>query len=133
MASNFSRIFKDISLSFSKNPLTNDIITLYNEDAVKKSVMNLVRTKLGERFFRPLIGTSLNNTVFELNIYETSDSLSNEIQTLLENFEPRIVVQDIQVQGDEESYELNVEISYKIVGLPLPEQTIDFILQPSRL
>ena len=66
MAITISRGFKDISLSFSKNPITNDILTLQNEDAIKKAVINLVRTQIGERFFNNLIGTSLEKSLFEL-------------------------------------------------------------------
>lgn len=133
MASEISRVFKDISLSFSKNPLTNDIIALQNENAIKKSVMNLVRTQVGERFFRPLIGTSLDETLFKLNTYDTTTSLSEEIKDLLQNFEPRIRVQDVRVESEEENYEVNITVVYDIVGLPLPSQNLDFILQPSRL
>ena len=50
MPTKISRAFKDISLSFSKHPVTNDIIALKNEDAIKKSVINLCRTRIDERF-----------------------------------------------------------------------------------
>ena len=60
-----SRQFKDISLSFTRNPVTNDIIVLKNEDAIKKSVVNLVRTTLVRDFFNDLLGTSVSNTLFE--------------------------------------------------------------------
>jgi phage baseplate assembly protein W len=133
MATQISRVFNDISLSFSRNPLTNDLIILQNENAIKKSVINLISTQIGERFFRSLIGTSLSSSIFELNSYEVSETVSEEIKNLLENFEPRIKVQDVQVIPEEDSYELNIEITYNIIGLPIPPQTIDFILQPSRL
>lgn len=133
MAIQLSRVFKDISLSFSKNPLTNDIIALTNENAIKKSVVNLVRTQIGERFFRNLIGTSLNKSVFELNIEEIYEVVPEQIKILLENFEPRISVNNVLIESNEENYELNVEIYYDIIGLPIQTQSVDFILQPSRL
>ena len=55
MSISISRSFKDISLSFSRHPVTNDILILKNEDAIKKSVINLVRTSIGERFFNNLL------------------------------------------------------------------------------
>lgn len=133
MAIQISRVFKDISLSFSKNPLTNDIISLQNENAIKKSVMNLVRTHIGERFFRSLIGTSLEKSLFELSTFDITSTLNEEIRDLLQNFEPRISVQSVDIIPDEELYELNVMVNYIINGIPLPPQSIDFILQPSRL
>ena len=62
-----SRAFKDISLSFSRHPVTNDIVVLRNEDAIKKSVINLCRTKLNERFFNELLGTQIEESLFDLN------------------------------------------------------------------
>lgn len=132
MAITISRTFKDISLSFVRNPITNDILIIKNEDAIKKSVTNLVRTKIGERFFNPVLGTNLDNTLFELNGYDVSEGLIEEIKNLLINFEPRIKIRDVNVSPNEDLYELNVEIVYTIVGLPIPPQVIEFILQPTR-
>ena len=85
-----SRQFKDISLSFSRNPVTGDILPLRNEDAIKKSVMNLVKTRVGERFFNNLLGTDLKDALFDLGSPALALSLESEIETLLENFEPRV-------------------------------------------
>ena len=128
-----SRSFRDISLSFSRHPVTNDILILRNEDAIKKSVINLIRTRIGERFFNNLLGTSVDNSLFELNGLEVSTILDEEIKTVLSNFEPRIVVRDVIVESMEDSNELNVKISYDIVGLPFPPQNIEFLLQPTRI
>jgi phage baseplate assembly protein W len=113
--------------------VTNDILILKNEDAIKKSVINLVRTRIGERFFNNLLGTSNDNSLFELNGPEVSTILDEEIKTVLSNFEPRIVVRDIIVESIEDSNELNIKISYDIVGLPFPLQNIEFLLQPTRI
>ncbi len=128
-----SRKFKDISLSFTRNPVTNDILSLNDADAIKKSVTNLVRTRVGERFFRRLIGTKVENSIFELQVPELASSLELEIKTLLKNYEPRIKLSSVLVTYPEESNELNIKISYDIVGLPITTQTIDFILQPTRV
>jgi len=133
MPISISRSFKDISLSFSRHPVTNDILILRNEDAIKKSVINLVRTRIGERFFNNLLGTSVDNSLFELNGLEVSTILDEEIKTVLSNFEPRIAVNDVMVESMEDSNELNVKISYDIVGLPFPPQNIEFLLQPTRI
>jgi len=133
MPISISRSFKDISLSFSRHPVTNDILILKNEDAIKKSVINLIRTRIGERFFNNLLGTSVDNSLFELNGLEVSTILDEEIKTVLSNFEPRILVRDVIVESIEDSNELNVQISYDIVGLPFPLQNIEFLLQPTRI
>ena len=131
MATRVSREFRDISLSFTKHPVTNDIVALKNEDAIKRSVVNLIRTQLGERFFEPIIGTSLEGSLFELSHPEIRISLEGEIKILLENYEPRISTNSVRVDPSPDDYELNVTITYDIVGLAIPRQNIEFILQPA--
>jgi phage baseplate assembly protein W len=128
-----SRKFKDISLSFARNPVTNDILSITNEDAIKKSVINLVRTRLGERFYNYILGTKIEDSVFELQSPTVAYSLQLEIETLLKNFEPRIKKSSVVVSYPEDSNDLNVRISYDIVGLSVPSQIIEFILQPTRV
>jgi phage baseplate assembly protein W len=133
MALQISRSFKDISLSFSKNPITNDIIVLKNEDAIKRSVINLVKTMMGERFFNNLIGTSLESSLFELNTGDISSVLEEEIRVLLNNFEPRIKLNSTIIDYPPDTNDLNVRIEYDIIGLPFPTQSIEFLLQPTRI
>jgi len=133
MAVTISRSFKDISLSFARHPVTNDVIALKNEDAIKKSVINLVRTRLGERFFNDLLGTSVENSMFELQNSGISSFLQEEITSLLNNFEPRIKLRTVFIDEPADTNELNINISYDIVGLPFPTQNIEFILQPTRV
>lgn len=133
MPISISRSFKDISLSFKRHPVTNDILILKNEDAIKRSVINLVQTQLGERFFNDLLGTSVNSSLFELATEEINIILQREIETVLNNFEPRIRLNNIEVGLVDDYNELNVKIVYDIVGLPLPTQNIEFILQGTRV
>ena len=127
-----SRSFRDISLSFKRHPITNDITTLKNEDAIKKSVINLIRTRIGERFFSDLLGTSVGDTLFELSTFD-NDVLREEVISLLKNFEPRIDLTNVFVEGQDDTNSLFIQIEYDITGLPLPTQNIEFILQPSRV
>ena len=133
MAVQISRAFKDISLSFTRSPITNVLITLRNEDAIKKSVINLCRTRLTDRFFNELLGTSIEDALFELVGEDIGVSLEEEIKTLLTNFEPRIKVTQINIEDDIDENGLYITIRYNIIGLPFPEQNIEFLLQPSRI
>tara|TARA_R100000455_G_C6243550_1_gene101828 strand:+ start:441 stop:842 length:402 start_codon:yes stop_codon:yes gene_type:complete len=133
MPVSISRSFKDISLSFTRHPVTNDITVLKNEDAIKKSVINLIRTKINERFFNNLIGSSVDDTLFELNNSYDSSYLREEIITLLKNFEQRISLTNVFIENDPDSNDLFIQIEYDIVGIPLPTQNIEFILQPTRI
>jgi phage baseplate assembly protein W len=116
-----------------RNPVTNDILTITNEDAIKKAIVNLIRTRIGERFFNNLLGTSVDNSIFELQTPEVANSLETEIKTLLKNYEPRIGVPTVLITYPEESNEMNIEVTFDILGLPFPRQTVNLILQPTRV
>ncbi len=131
--SKISRGFRDISLSFKRHPVTNDLVPLKNEDAIKRAVQNLVRTKIGEVFFRNDIGTRITGSLFELANEDLVDPISTEIETVITNFEPRVNLKNVDVNSRPEDNALDIEISYNIVGLSLPIQTINFILEPTRL
>ena len=133
MAVQISRAFKDISLSFTRHPVTNDVTVLKNEDAIKRSVINLCRTRINERFFNDLLGTSIEDSLFETNLDDIASFLEREITVLLKNFEPRIRLTSVIVESLVDSYELQIRIEYDITGLPFPSQNIDFLLQPTRI
>ena len=133
MPTNISRAFRDISLSFKKHPITNDIEVLRNENAIKNSVINLVRTIVGERFFNNRIGTVIEDSYFELQSPEIQVQLENEIKSTLNNFEPRIDLRQVRVAFPVDSNDLEVGVVYDIVGLSTPVQDITFILQPTRV
>ena len=133
MVVKISRAFKDISLSFTKHPVTNDVTVLKNEDAIKKSVINLCRTRINERFFNDLLGTSIEDSLFETNLDDITSFLEREITVLLKNFEPRIRLTSVIVESLVDSYELQIRIEYDITGLPFPSQNIEFLLHPTRI
>ena len=94
---------------------------------------SLVRTKLGERFFKNLLGSSVENSVFEQPSEDLAVGIEEEISYLLENFESRISNSRVKVTHPPDTNDLLVHISYEIVGLPLPTQNIEFILQSTRI
>ena len=128
-----SRAFKDISLSFKRHPVTNDILALTNEDAIKRSVRNLVETINEERFFNPLIGSHVRESLFELPDNQVRATLKSQIENSILNFEPRVDLTDVIVNHPNDSNDLEVSISYDIVGQESIPQEITFILQPTRV
>tara|TARA_Y100001951_G_C11206999_1_gene220644 strand:+ start:40 stop:444 length:405 start_codon:yes stop_codon:yes gene_type:complete len=129
----FSQGFKDISLSFKRHPVTNDILALRNEDAIKRSVQNLVRTIRGEVFFNELVGTNISNSLFELANGDYIDPLRTRIETVISNFEPRVNLTKVDFQTFPDQNAIDVTINYEIIGLSAPSQTVNFILEPTRL
>ncbi len=128
-----SRGFRDISLSFKRHPITNDLVPLKDADAIKRAVQNLVRTKVGEVFFRNDIGTRITGSLFELASDDLVDPIATEIETVITNFEPRVDLTNVSVDPRPDENTLDIELSYNIVGLSLPTQIINFILEPTRL
>ena len=128
-----SRGFKDISLSFKRHPITNDLVLLKNTDAIKRAVQNLVRTRVGEVFFNETIGTRITGSLFELATDDLVEPIQTEIETVITNYEPRVDLKDVRVESIADLNTLNIEIHYNVVGLSLPTQIINFILEPTRL
>ena len=128
-----SRRFKDISLSFKRHPVTNDILALTNEDAIKRSVRNLVETINEERFFNPLVGSQVKDSLFELPDNGLKATLKTQIENSILNFEPRVNLRDVIVDHPNDTNDLQVIVSYDIIGQESAPQEITFILQPTRV
>ena len=127
-----SRAFKDISLSFKKHPVTNDIISLTNENAIKRSVRNLVETINEERFFNPLIGSRVKESLFEQVDNGLLTTIKTQIETTINNFEPRVALTNVSCVHPPDTNNLEVSVSYDIIGQEANPQNITFILQPTR-
>ena len=127
-----SRAFKDISLSFKKHPVTNDIISLTNENAIKRSVRNLVETINEERFFNPLIGSRVKESLFEQVDNGLLTTIKTQIETTINNFEPRVALTNVSCVHPPNTNNLEVSVNYNIIGQEAQPQEITFILQPTR-
>ena len=128
-----SRTFKDISLSFKRHPVTNDIISLKNEDAIKRSIQNIVLTMVGEKAFVPYFGTNVNDSLFNLNTSVEAVGLKEQITTAINNFEPRVNNLNVTVTIDADSNDMYATIEYDIIGLPVPTQGVEVLLFPARV
>ena len=127
-----SRGFKDLSASFQTNPLSNDLIALKNESSIARSVRNLVLTIQGERPFQPVLGTGVNNLLFDNMDKLTASAIRSEIRTTIENYEPRVEINEIIVEPDFERNAMDVTLQYFIIGMDVPEQELTFALAPTR-
>ena len=128
-----SRVFKDINLSFKRHPVTNDVVTIRNEDAIKRSVKNIIFTILREKPFIPQFGSVINESLFDLNTNLSEIRITDEIKSSLLNYEPRIDNIEVTVQASPDRNEMNCTVQYDIVGLPAPTQEVDVLLFPARV
>ena len=123
-----SRSFKDFSVNFARNPFTDDLSVVHNDNSIKQAVKNIILTSPGEKPFQPLVGSSVNRLLFEPLDAFTADAIAEEIRTTINQYEPRVKLTNVEVTPINEGNKLNVSLEYKIVGLPIVE-TIEFVLQ----
>ena len=128
-----SKAFKDINLSFKRHPVTNDVVTIRDEDAIKRSVKNIIFTIVGEKPYSPNFGSKINDSLFELTTSLSEISISDQIKSSLRNFEPRIDNVEASVSILADSHEMNCTVQYEIVGIPTPPQKVDILLFPARV
>ena len=128
-----SRAFKDINLSFKRHPVTNDVLTVSDEDAIKRSVKNIIFTILGEKPFVPQFGSVVNESLFDLNTELSEIRVADEIRSSLLNYEPRISNIDVTVTVAPDTNEMNCTVQYDITGIPAPTQEVDVLLFPARV
>ena len=131
-AQRVSKKFKDLSMSFKFNPLSGDLISLKNENAIARAVRNIVSTTPGEKFFNPEFGSSIGEILFENVDDITAVSIQDEIRNCLGNYEPRVELIDVFVDPNFDENQFDVTITYRIIGVDLPPSQLDFALLPSR-
>lgn len=127
-----SQGFKDISMSFQSNPLTNDLIALKNENAIARSIRNIVFTLPGEKFFNENFGSRISRSLFENLDNASAIVIKDEIENSIRNYEPRVSLVDVQVNPDFDNNSFDVIIVYRVVGIDVPAQQLQFVLQPTR-
>ena len=127
-----SRAFKDISLSFDPHPVTKDLPILKNENAIRRSVRNIVETIPTERFFNSLLGSDVRRTLFEFVDFGTASVIQDQVQVAIENFEERVENLVVEVDPIPDENTFNITVIFDIVGQEFPTQEYSFLLEATR-
>ena len=127
-----SQGFRDISMTFKRHPLNDDIIALKNEQAIARSVRNIVFTTPGEKFFDEDFGSKINEALFENIDPISANVIQQEIRQSITNYEPRVNLRGVKVNPIYDNNEFNVTIVYEIIGADVPPQELQFVLQQTR-
>ena len=127
-----SRAFKDINLSFTPHPVTKDLTILKNENAIKRSVRNLVQTIPTERFFNSSLGSEVRDSLFDFVDFGTASVIQDQILNTIENFEPRVDNVSVEVEPRPDLNEFEVTVFFDIVGQEIPTQEFTFMLEATR-
>ncbi len=127
-----SQGFKDISMTFQSNPLNGDLIAIKNENAIARSIRNIVFTLPGEKFFNPDFGSRVTSILFENIDNITASAIVDEITQSIRNYEQRVKLIDVEADPDFDNNSYDVTIKYEIIGADVPQQQLQFVLQPNR-
>ena len=122
-----SRRFRDIDLDFNRNAVTNDVNVVEDVIAIKRAVKNLVQTNFYERPFQPELGCGVRELLFENFTPMTGIFLKRKIEEVLINYEPRIDLQNVRVDDDQDNNRLVVDIYFYVVGVPGPQVVTTFL------
>ena len=126
-----SKIYSDIDFTFTKKPVTGDVALSFDDQAVIRSIRNLLSTNHFERPFNPDLGSNLNAILFKMLSPLSAASLEREIATMIDNYEPRARVNEIIVTPLPDKNAYNVSLSFYIENATLPT-TVTLILERNR-
>lgn len=124
--------FKDLSVTFKPHPITGDLISVKDDNAIKQSIVNLLLTNKGERFFEPEIGASISELLFEPLDYGVAALIQTKIRDTLTQYEPRINILDIRAEPDEVNNGFEVELVFEVIGREDIPTNVNFFLERTR-
>ena len=120
-----SRAFKDINLSFSPHPVTKDLTVLRNENAIKRSVRNIVQTIPTERFFNSILGSDVRDLLFDNYVdFGTASAIEDQITIAIQNFEPRVDNLQVNVNPRPDDNEFDVNVLFDIIAVSYTHLTL---------
>jgi len=125
------KIYSDLDLTFTRNPVTGDVSISYDEQAVIRSMRNLLLTNFYERLFQPGLGSNVEGYLFEPSTAITASSLETEIRNVIKNYEPRVNLISVKVLSIEDQNAFYVELQF-FVGNSTEPTSINLILERSR-
>jgi len=126
-----NRVWTDLDLDFTKHPITDDISKKRGVEAIKRSVRNLLLTNKYERPFNPDLGSGIMGLLFELVSPTTANVLELAIREVLENYEPRIIIDNIRIQGDIDRNGYHITLEFTPINTLQPV-TIELFLERLR-
>ena len=113
--SGVNKSYQDIDLTFANNA-AGDVFKKNNASAVQQSVKNLLLTNFSEKPFQPRFGGNLNSLLFALNTDIDDNDLKKQIIDSIEIFEPRAQVINITSNLNEDSHEIKVTVTFKVLN-----------------
>ena len=132
MVQRISRQFKDISLSFDMHPVTRDILVLKNEDAIKRSIRNIIETIPGEKFFNSTFGSNVTTSLFDFIDFGSAAAVQTQVTNAVISYEPRATNVRVEVSPRYDENAFDVTVLFDIIGQDFPPQQFTYILEATR-
>ena len=124
--------FKDLSVTFKKHPVTDDLVAVKDKAAIVQAITGLLLTRKGERPFQPELGCDVQDLLFEPLDFASAGTIKQEIRETINRYEPRISVDEILCEPDFDNNGYNVELQYTITGRDDTPVAVEFILERTR-
>lgn len=121
-------IYSDIPVFLTQNPFTSDISIKKDQNAIKESLRNIVLTRFGERAFDYKFGTNLYNYLFEHPVI-IKFYLDGDIRTSINKYEPRVKIQDIQYEIEDQEVTIALTFTIKEINI---SQTLIITIERTR-
>lgn len=118
-------IYSDFLNNFDMNPYTGMLARVTNEDSVKQSLKNLILTNCGERFYNSNKGSKIRASLFELYDQGLFDIMKLQLAQTCAFWEPRAIIQKINVNPGFDSNEYAVTIVFSIINIPDRQFSLD--------
>lgn len=125
--------FKDLSLTFAKNKVTNDLLVKKEDAAVKQAVLNVLLTNKGERLYDAEYGSDIRSYLFEPLDFGTAGTIKDDIVRTLKTYEPRVTIQECIVEPNFDSNGFDVRLDFTVTSrIDVPQISIEFFLNRSQ-
>jgi phage baseplate assembly protein W len=124
--------FKDLSITFKKHPVSDDLVQVKDKAAILQSITALLLTNKGERPFKPNLGSGIRESLFEPLDYATGGLIRGQVIDCIKRYEPRILLDNVVVEPDELNNGYNVELFFTIVGRDDAPEAVEFFLERTR-
>jgi len=122
-----NRIYSDLNLSFTKNPATKDVARIFDVQAIKRAVKNIILTNKYERAFNSDFGCNLRGFLFENITEPLLVIIKDRVAMAIEKYEPRVSVEDVVVKEDIDKNGISIMVSFLINGTEAPVSVSTFL------
>ena len=116
-----SRIYKDLDLNFTKNPVTGDVGKKTDVNAVKQALSILINTNFYERPFDPGKAANLRGYLFEQMSKTIAALMVENIKNIVSSYEPRAKIESVIVTPNFDKNEYSIALRYYVVGVSRPQ------------